>query len=316
MRPVLYRWLLALLFAGLAHAQSSPTPAVTTSTDKSSSAPAPAKVSAPAPAKTPAPALSKVDGPLRIAIDPHNPPLIYKTGDKVSGLEADFARGLGAALGRPVTFVETPENNLIPALLDDKADVIMSGFAISQLRQVRVAFCSPYLRIGQVALCRRSDLSSYANNANLENMRDTVGVVSGSTGDVLVGTQFGYATRKPYPALPDAVYALLAHDVNMVITDYPTALWQSSANEATVAVIPNLLTQDDIAWAVRKDDDDLRAAANAYLEKLRNTHALEDLVRKWIPDASSDSIAPASTPPPAAASTPAASTGEKIIRAH
>jgi len=233
--------------------------------------------------------------------------MIYKSGDKVSGLEAEFARGLGTALGRPIVFVEAQENLLIPDLLDDKADIVMSGMAISQLRLVRIAFCEPYLRIGQVALCRRSDLTVYANNANLQNMRDNIGVVNGSSGDILVGSQFGYATRKPYATLTDAVAALLARDVNLVITDYPTALWQSATNETTVAVIPNMLTQDDLAWAVRKDDDDLRAAANAYLAKLRATHTLDALVRKWLPESSSTTDGTSAPAAPQASTSPASS---------
>jgi polar amino acid transport system substrate-binding protein len=268
---------------------------------------------------TPAPALPptvsqalepKATGSLRVAVDPHAPPFIYKSGEKYSGLEAEFARGLGEALNRPVVFVEASTENLIPLLLDDKADIIMSGYANNRLRQVRVAFCNPYLRVGQLVLCRRADLSIYSNNANLQNIRSDIGVVAGSTGDLLVGSQFSFAGRKPSATYDEAVKALLDKKVDLVLADYPVAIWESAQNEATVAIVPNMLSQEDMAWAVRKDDDALRAAANAYLEQLRLSGKLQQTVRKWVPDATAESIAPGSTPLPAAAAPGASGTAK------
>jgi len=279
-----------LLLAGVAQAQptASATPA-------QASAPA-ATAAAPLPAKAPA--------PLRVAVDPHAAPLIFKTGDKYSGLEAEFARGLGDALGRPVVFVETTPANLINLLMTDKADIIMSGLSISRLRMVRAAFCDPYLRIGQVVVCRLADFSIYANNGNLPNLKADVGVVAGSTGDVLVGEQFSFASRKTFATNLEAMQALLARKVDILVTDYPVAVWENSENETMIGVVPTLLSQEDLAWAVRKDDDALRIAANKYLEQLRASGSLATMVHKWVPDSSPDAIAPKPAAP--AGTTPSA----------
>ncbi len=249
----------------------------------------------------------KTAGMLRVAVDPHAPPFIYKTGEKYSGLEAEFARGLGEALNRPVVFVETTTENLIPALLTDKADIIMSGYANNRLRQVRVAFCNSYLRIGQLALCRRADLSVYANNANLQNVRSDIAVVAGSTGDVLANSQFSFAGRKAVASYDEAIKTLLDKKADLMLADYPVAIWECAQNEAAIAIVPSILSQEDVAWAVRKDDDALRAVANAYLEQLRKSGKLAEAVHKWVPDAANESIAP-TNPPPVAAPAPTAAT--------
>ena len=295
MRINFHRWLTLLAFVvGLGGAQTVGAPA-----------PAGNPITSATPTPAPAPVV-KAPAPLRIAVDPHAAPLIFKTGEKYSGLEAEFARGLGESLGRPVVFVEAAPTNLIPALLDDKADFIMSGLSVTKLREVRVAFCDPYVRTGQVALCRRGDLSIYANNANLENLRAVVGVVTGSSGEVLAGSDFAFATRKSFPTLTDAVRALLDKNLDLIIADYPLALWQSAENEATVAVVQTQLTQEFLAWAVRKDDDALRLAANAYLAQLKKSGKLTELLRKWLPDVTDDAIAP--TLPPATPQAPAPAT--------
>jgi polar amino acid transport system substrate-binding protein len=278
MRPVAHLCLLlAALFGGAAPAFAQTAPAT----------------ASPSPALAPKPS----PPPLRVAVYANSPPMIFKSGDKFSGIEAEFARGFAAALGRPVEFINLDWNDLVPALLDDRADLIMSGLSITTLRQVRVAFCDPYLRIGQVPLCRRGELALYGNNAALYNIRGSVGVVAGTTADLLLHEQFSYALRETFPTLPETVQALLDKKVDLVLTDFPLALWQSAENEATLAVVPIFLTQEDLAWAFRKDDDVLRASANAYLAQIRRDGTLAAIIHKWLPMVADAAIAPNSSTP-------------------
>src|SRR4051812_42117739 len=74
--------------------------------------------------------------PLRVGIAPNYPPLAFKEDGQLSGIEVDFAKRLGAALGRPVVLVETPWEDLPKALLEDKTiDVVMSGTSITEKRK-------------------------------------------------------------------------------------------------------------------------------------------------------------------------------------
>ncbi len=234
--------------------------------------------------------------PLRVAVYPQSAPLIFKSGDKYSGIEADFARGLAAYLGRPLQFVDVDWNNLIPAVLNDQADILMSGMSITQLRQVRVAFCQPYLRIGQVPLCRRGELALYGNNVSIYNIRGVVGVVEGTTADTLAHEQFSYAQRVAFPTLKDAIQGLLEKKADLVITDFPIALWQSAENESAIAVVPIFLTQEDLAWAVQKDNFTIGNAANAYLAQIKQNGVLAQIIRKWLPMVADAAIGPTTVP--------------------
>jgi polar amino acid transport system substrate-binding protein len=222
--------------------------------------------------------------------------LIFKSGEKYTGIEADFARGFAASLGRPVQFVDVDWNGLIPALLNDEADILMSGMSITQLRQVRVAFCQPYLRIGQVPLCRRGELALYGNNVSIYNIRGVIGVVEGTTADTLAREQFTYAQRIAFPTLKDAVQGLLEKKADLIIADFPLALWQSAENESSLAVVPIFLTQEDLAWAVRKDNDAIGSAANAYLGQIKQNGQLAQIIRKWLPMVADAAIAPTTVP--------------------
>ena len=55
---------------------------------------------------------------LRVGVTPNAPPLIFKQGNKIVGLEADFARELAKYLDKSLRFVELEWQDQIPALLD------------------------------------------------------------------------------------------------------------------------------------------------------------------------------------------------------
>src|SRR6266705_668353 len=91
---------------------------------------------------------------LRVGITPNLPPLAFEQIGKIVGIEADFAQQLVKELGREVKFIELDWEKQIPALLDGKTDIVMSGMTVTKTRQFRVNFCRPYLRSGQMALVR------------------------------------------------------------------------------------------------------------------------------------------------------------------
>ncbi len=64
--------------------------------------------------------------PLRVGVAPNMPPMIFKQGKTIAGVEADLAQALGRELNRPVAFVELAWVDLIDALEANKIDVIMS----------------------------------------------------------------------------------------------------------------------------------------------------------------------------------------------
>src|SRR3954469_9502800 len=156
--------------------------------------------------------------PLRVGVAPVSPPMIYKENGKVIGMEADFAQALGQDLSRPVTFLEFEWEELIDALLEGKIDIIMSSMSVTRGRQFRIAFCDPYLRIGQMALVRGDDprrMSLFATAlAGL-----TVGVRKGTTGDLTVQQEFPRAKRKYYKSDEDGAAALAKGKIDLFVDD-------------------------------------------------------------------------------------------------
>jgi ABC-type amino acid transport substrate-binding protein len=222
--------------------------------------------------------------PLRVGITPVFPPMIFKEGGKVAGVEADFARALGQELSRPIKFVEVDWEDHFTALTENRTDIIMSSMSITRAREFRAAFAKPYLGIGQMALVRREDAHKYTFGFPTRP-EGHVGVRKGTTGDFLVQQEFPHAKRKNYNSAEQGAKALAKKQIGLFISDSPTVLWLEGMNEETgLVAVPIQLSQESLAWAVRKSDSELLAAVNQSLEKLHTNGTAAAIIRRWIPN--------------------------------
>ena len=133
------------------------------------------------------------------------PPLIYKQGKQIVGLEADLARGLANYLGRPLQFVEVAWKDQIPFLQEGRIDIIMSGMSITKLRKIRIAFSDPYSRTGQMALVRREDIQRFAAGYFSIVEPPGIGAVENTTGAGLVRTRYANARKHFFQTRPKAL---------------------------------------------------------------------------------------------------------------
>lgn len=221
--------------------------------------------------------------PLRVGVTASFPPMIYKDGGKLVGVEVDFANALGQELGRPIKLVEIDWEDQIPALVDGRTDIIMSTMSITLARQLRVAFSKPYLVVGQTVVVRREDANQFALGFPAAP-KGPIGVLKATTGDFLVQQEFPRIKRKTYDSPEEAAKALAKKKIDLLICDSPTAWWLAGMNEIQgLVVVPIFLSQEPLAWAVRKSDPELLMSVNSALDKLQaNGHATA-IIKRWIP---------------------------------
>src|SRR5262245_7559694 len=129
-------------------------------------------------------------GEIRVGVTSSYPPIIFRLGGPttgtIAGVEADLARRLGQAVGRPVRFIEVRWEEQIDMLLRRRTDIIMSGMSVTQARQVRISFAEPYLETGQAVAMRIEDATRYNSREKLVASSPTIGVIEGTTGEVFV----------------------------------------------------------------------------------------------------------------------------------
>jgi ABC-type amino acid transport substrate-binding protein len=229
-----------------------------------------------------APAVPTKTSVLRIGATPNFPPLIFKKGRNIVGIEADLAARLGEQLRRQIEWVELPWPALIPALLQGRIDIIMSGMSITPERERAVLFTEPYMRAGQMAIIRAQDAALLGQPSALSRGRWKIGYEAGTTGARFVQDHLPLAIGIPYPSAEDGLRALRAREIDLFIHDAPTAWRIAEDKDRTLLGLYTPLTEEDLAWAVRKTDTALRDRLNAALSRWQQDGSLQAVLDRWI----------------------------------
>ena len=221
---------------------------------------------------------------LRVGVTPNAPPLIFKKGKKIIGLEADFAKELAKHLGKSLRFVELEWEDQIPALLENRTDIIMSGMTQTPLREVRIAFTNRYLESGQMALIRREDAARFSTGFFALTTSSAIGVIKDTTGEYFVEINYSSVKKKTFSTLRAAAQAVIDKEIDMFIYDAPMIIYLASEYENKgLTVLYALLTREDLAWGVRKDNTELLNSANSFLQNPNNEEMLKKMTQYWIP---------------------------------
>jgi polar amino acid transport system substrate-binding protein len=210
--------------------------------------------------------------------------MIFKTGEAVKGVEADFGNLLAKELKRMPQFVELPWDQLIPALIEGKIDIIMSGMSITDARKVRVDFAEPYMKSGLMTLMRGEDVPKYPTLQSLKESFTTVGVVRGTTGEDFVRKNFMQAQQIiALTRANDAAYPLKNQRIDLFVHDGPSIAWLVSENEADLKGFWEPWNEEFLGWAVNRGDKELLVTVNSVIRKWKQDGTTKEILTRWLP---------------------------------
>ncbi len=221
---------------------------------------------------------------LRVGFSPNYPPICMESEGEARGLEADFAAALAKELGCGFEIVQMGFDELIPALLDGRVDMLMSGLTITPARAYKIRFCKPYLNNPLVAVTREGWARSYGSASQILSVNASIGVLRHTYGETFVRKHCMRARVVPitdYDAVPED---FAGNRYSLYVDDLAAVLDLSAKHPGVLEVIPYPLQQQDIAWAVHPDNPSLLSAANAALDKWKANGKLDELLDKWLPD--------------------------------
>jgi polar amino acid transport system substrate-binding protein len=223
-------------------------------------------------------------GTLRVGMSADYPPLHFKQDGQYAGIEADNAKAVGEIINRRIKIVEMPLEELVPALKAGKVDVLMSGLSVTAERSQEVQFTNAYLRVGQMAIMHKSRLGSFSQPWAVYREGVRIGVKSGSTGAAFAERDLPDAVISEFDNSDDAFDALRNETIDMYIHDAPTSWELANGRENNDLIsLYSPLTEEMLAWAVRKDDDALAAELNRALQLMRGNGSLQYILNRWIP---------------------------------
>ena len=221
---------------------------------------------------------------LVVGVNPEYQPLAYKEDGKLTGIELATATATAKLLNKQLVLKELAWEDLIPALQRGEIDVVMSGMSITSERQKLVDFSNSYLQIGQMAIIRMADLSRLAPPGAIYQPGIRIGVESDTTGESYAKTSLTETAIKSFATPAGAFKALRAGDVDFFIHDAPTSWKIAQSNDyGDLFALYRPLTQESLAWAVKKGNQPLLAELNQALSTLKANGKLKLIQDHWMP---------------------------------
>ena len=143
---------------------------------------------------------------------------IDKNG-QITGFDIDLIRQIGSDLGYKVNVRVYPFDGLIPALLTDGIDVIISGFTISPERAKKVDFSDPYYLCGLTYLTQAKHAEKFKDYIKLDGEKLCVQI--GTTGAMFAQKHFPNAQLRQFNSPPETYLELERGGCAAVINDMP-----------------------------------------------------------------------------------------------
>lgn len=221
--------------------------------------------------------------PLRVGVTLNYQPLIFRLWDMTAGAENDFAVELAKELDRPLEQVTVPWALQIDELIAGRTDIVMSGLTITPERRARVAFCDSYMNNPLMAVARRGEAGRFATRAAIQDMSGTIGVIPDTTADMFVRQHCPKAKVMGVSSADDVAFYLPNHRIDLYIDDMAAVVDVALRNETRLEMVRFPLAQQQMAWAVRKDNTELLRQADEILARWRASGELDRILNRWMP---------------------------------
>lgn len=220
---------------------------------------------------------------LRVGCEAAFAPFTYtdENGNLV-GFDLDLIRAMGKALGyKEVKIQAYPFDGLIPAILTNNIDIIISGFTITEERAQKVDFSDPYYRCGLTYLINEKNVNKFPNYDSLDGQELCVQI--GTSGAVFVEKTLKNAKLKQFNSPPESYLELQNDGCVATINDTPVNdffLTKSKPKGITSIKIQ----KDDYEFygiAVNKNRKDILEQMNKGLKLVQENGDFAKISKQW-----------------------------------
>lgn len=199
------------------------------------------------------------------------------------GFDIDMAKEMAKAMGVKFVPVNTAWDGIIPALLSNKFDIIMSGMTVTQERNLKVLFADPYIIVGQTILLNKKHEGEVKSYKDLNDAKYTVTSKLGTTGEQAVKRYIPKAQYKSFETETEAFLEVLNGKADAYVYDLPNCVYQyAQQGKGKVVFLDEPFTYEPLAWAINKGDPDFLNWLNNFLRQVKNDGRYERIYNKWI----------------------------------
>lgn len=227
---------------------------------------------------------SSTDKVLRVGCDAAFAPFTY-TDDKgkLIGFDVDLITAIAKEIGYSVDIRGYPFDGIIPTLITNNIDLIISGFTISPERAKRVDFSDPYYRCGLTFLVMKDDAQKFDSFDKIKNAEICTQI--GTTGALYLQKTLPNPELKQFNTPPETYLELQNGGCDVVVNDRPVNdffLAQNPKNKDIVVSRDITSAQNEYyGIAVRKGNTELLTRINEGLQKVIDSGEFARISQKW-----------------------------------
>lgn len=226
---------------------------------------------------------------IRIAVEGGFPPFNYIDSDnQLQGFDVDVAKALCDAAKLKCEFVIQEWTSMIPALLENRFDAIVSSMSMSAERREKVAFTQPYYDSPSIFIVRKGTTIAGTSPGDLKGL--TLGVTAATSQEAYAKAFYGDMPTKVVHASPDLYKSLADGSVDIILEDKLAVydwLTNTKAGSCCQFYGPDIKNPDffgdGAGIAIRPTDKDLVARLNKALEAIQGDETYDTINAKYFP---------------------------------
>ena len=199
------------------------------------------------------------------------------------GFDMDMAKEMAKAMGVKFVPVNTAWDGIIPALITEKFDIIMSGMTVTQERNLKINFCDPYIIVGQTILLNKKHKGKVKSYRDLNNKKYILTSKLGTTGEQAVKRMIPKCNYKSFETETEAALEVVNGKADAFVYDLPMCVvFNAQQGAGNLVFLDEPFTYEPLAWAINKGDPDFLNWLNNFLNQVRNDGRYDRIYNKWI----------------------------------
>ncbi|MCY3775454.1 MAG: transporter substrate-binding domain-containing protein [Candidatus Aminicenantes bacterium] len=221
-------------------------------------------------------------GALRVGLGLFAPWSACNEEGELIGFEIDVATKLAEDIGVMVEFERTNWNYIIPALVAEEFDAIISGLAILPGRNLKVNYTSPYNGIGVYLVANVEKASDLETLADFNSSSVTIATRRGASSVGFVVSVFPDAMLLLFDTDTEVIEAVVSGDAHAAASFEPNQQTWVEANPETLYLpFEEPFASEVGAMAIRKGDLDTLNFFNSWIAANKANGWLEQRRHYW-----------------------------------
>jgi len=216
---------------------------------------------------------------IKMAMSGQYPPFNFVDAqNRLTGFDVQIGQEIAKHINIKAGLLTTAWDGIIAGLLANKYELICGSMAITAERLKSIDFSDPYYRSGAQLFVKKG--SAIKSVKALKGKK--VGVTLGTTYETWVRENIADVDVRIYKGVPDMILEVGIGRIDGFITDKIVGALAIKKKGVPIQPAGDLLYEEKMGIALRKNNQELKAAINGALTAMKKDSTYHDISMHWL----------------------------------